>query len=135
MLADLIGPMHVRLESVRHTSSFTSGASLCAAYPGIDAVLSVKTIASFRSNPSRQWPALSEVPAVRWTPREVDVAIEYAITSCGSHGGIVSDKLERRYDPMSMRESDSQREADAVVLTAQAMANSVGERWVRLTGK
>ena len=133
VLADLVGPLHVRLDRVHHVARFVDGRSACAGYPGIDAVLSVETRASFLASPQRPWPSLEKVPAVRWTPREINVKMHYAITNCSPQGiTIASDQLERRYDPMTMREADDQRQADAIVRTAEALSAGVGDRWSRL---
>ena len=133
MLADLVGPLHVRLDRVHHVPRFVEGRGACANYAGIDAVLSVETFATFVASPQGAWPSLEKVPAVRWTPREIDVKMHYSITSCSGQGvTIASDRLERHYDPMAMREADTQRQADAIVRTAEALSVSVGDRWSRL---
>lgn len=132
MLADLTEPLHARLDRVHHAARFAEGRSACAFYPKMDAVFSVETQAALRSDPSRPWPALEKVPSVRWTPRDVAVTMHYSLTVCGDHPAVVaSDRLERRYDPMAMREDDAQREGDAIVKTAEVLAVSVSEQWGR----
>lgn len=132
MLADLTQPLHARLDRVHHLGRFTEGRNACAFYPRVDAVFSVETLAVLRSAPARPWPALEKVPSVRWTPRDVDVTMHYSLTLCGDHPSIVaSDRVVRRYDPMSMREDDAQREGEAIVKTAEVLAASVTEQWGR----
>jgi hypothetical protein len=132
MLADLVGPLHVRLDRVHHAPKFVTGRPACGAYPLTDAILSVETLATFSASPNRSWPSLEKVPSVRWTPRDVEVRIRYAITTCGSRVETVSDRIERRYDAMTMREEDRRRVSDGIVRTAQALAPSVADRWTRV---
>jgi hypothetical protein len=135
MIAAMIRPLHARLEEVHHSQRFTDGRVACSVFPAMTAIVSVETIAKLQPG-SHPWPPLAEVPAMRWTPRDVNVRMHYTITLCQQRGLVVAtDSTERQYDRMSMHEGDALREGDAIVRTGRILATSVAESWARTVGR